>query len=301
MTTLLPTQLLALLLSASVSMAEGLHTRIEEPRAFGHMVGDTVERHIAITASRPLALNAESLPKAGRLGYALELRRVNVASEPVDGGTQYRLDLRYQIFVAPTEAKTLDLPAFVLSFDGGARPEELRIDFAPVTVAPLTPPGQSPRRGLGVLRPDIAAPLVDASAVVCRLVAYGGLAFLLLAYVAYVYLGPWLLAKRRRPFTHAYRNLRRLRAARAEENFPAAMKHLHRAFNDTAGGTVFRDSVDNFLADHPRFAPLRAEITCFFDQSRQTFFAADKQVSAQDLCVLTELCRTCRDIERGAA
>ena len=279
----------------------GINVQIEEPRAFAHFVGDVVERRLTITTPRPLSLAVDSIPKPGRLGYAFELREANLTTQSRADGTRYELVLRYQIFVAPAEVKTLDLPSFVLQFDGAARPEELRIDFAPVSIAPLTSPGLSVRKGPGALRPDVIPPLIDARPVILRLAACAAVIGVLLVYLGYVYLGLPYLSRRQRPFTRAYSQLRRLRTPAADENFNLALKQIHAAFNDTAGGTVFKVGLDHFLAAHPRFAPLRSEIARFFDSSRQAFFAADSPAAKEDLSWLLDLCRNCRDIERGAA
>ena len=126
-------------LTALAANAASVDVQIEEPRAFAHFVGDVVERRLTITAPRPLLLAMDSIPKPGRLGYAFELREANLTSKALTAGTRYELQLRYQIFVAPIDTKTLDLPAFVLQFDGGTRPEELRINFAPVSIARQPP------------------------------------------------------------------------------------------------------------------------------------------------------------------
>ena len=288
-------------LTALTATSASVDVQIEEPRAFAHFVGDVVERRLTITTPRPLSLATDSIPKAGRLSYAFELREANLTSKALAAGTRYELRLRYQIFVAPIDTETLDLPAFVLQFDGGARPEELRIDFAPVSIAPLTPSGLSVRKGLGALRPDVIPPLLDTKPAIWRLAASAAVAALLLAYLGYVYLGLPFLGRRQRPFTRAYRQIRRLGTDAMGENFHLALKEVHGAFNDTAGGTVFKDGVDHFLAAQPRFGPLHSEIKKFFDRSRQEFFAEDRQSAKEDIRWLRTLCRHCRDIERGAA
>jgi mxaA protein len=279
--------------------ADRVEIRVEDARAFGHMVGDVVERHIVISAPRPLTLAQDSLPKPGRVGYGLELRDAMLAGKQSRDHTQYDLLLRYQVFAAPTEPKTLDLPAFTLQLDGGGQPEELRIDFAPIVISPLSPSGLSLRKGLGGLRPDFAPPLLDTRPALWRLAACATVAMLLLGYMAYVYLGIPFLTRRRRPFTVAYRQLRDLKVDAGGDKLRYGMKRLHHAFNETAGRTIFQHDVEPFLSAHPGFAPLGRDIAAFFDDSRKVFFATETQAAPEDIQRLLALCRHCRDIERG--
>lgn len=286
---------------ASHQAADKVEIHLENPRAFGHLVGDIVERRITLSAPRPLTLAPDSLPKPGRLGHAFELRELHLDSKESGRGTQYELLLRYQLFAAPSEPKTLDLPAFALQLDGGAQPEELRIDFAPIVVSPLTPAGTSLRKGLGGLQPDIAPAQMENKPALWRLVACAAAAALVLTYLGYVYLGFPFLNRQRRPFTLAYRQIHALNADDGGDKIRAAMKRLHRAFNETAGSTIFQHNIDHFLSAHPAFAPLRSDIAAFFDESRKVFFDTDARAASKDIQRLLALCRQCRDIERGAA
>ena len=59
------------------------------------------------------------------------------------------LQLDYQVFLAPREVRTLEMPAFTLRLDGTPRVQTLRIDAWPVVVAPLVPVDAPARHGLG--------------------------------------------------------------------------------------------------------------------------------------------------------
>ena len=290
--------LLGVALACGAAAADDtLSARSDEPRAFGYTVGDVVSRGIALHVPHGLRLDEQSLPQAGARGRALELRRVVLHKS--FAGVPDALLLDYQIFLAPRELRVLEMPAIELRFEGGTRPQTLRIDAWPVTVAPLAAAEPSSREGLGELRPDHVPPLVDTSAARLRLAVAGGLVMLLLGYLAQVYLVmPWS-AQRRRPFGRAWKALRTLPQRPDAAQRRAAFERVHAALNETAGEVLFEPGLDRFVALRPRFAPLRADLARFFASSRVEFFAGGDE--AVDGRWLTALCRRCRDLERGAA
>jgi mxaA protein len=272
-----------------------------EPRAFGYFVGDVLTRHIDVQVPAAWQLDVESLPRAGRQGQALELRKVEWQRGGVWASGPARLTLEYQAFLAPREVRTIEMPPVLLRFTGGPRPETLRIDAWPVTLAPLVPLEASPRHGLGELRPDAALPLIDTRAARWRLVVYGVLAAALLAYLAHVYLAlPWL-ARRARPFGLAWQSMRGLSARSSPDEVRAAMQQLHQALNATAGHVVFENGIDAVVETHPRFEPLRADLRDFFAHSQRAFFADARSGELVDAGWLLSLCRRARDAERGSA
>jgi len=271
-----------------------------EPRAFGYHVGDVVDREVIVHVPEGFVLDEASLPRPGARGKALELQSVSRRSEAESGGTRVVLQLKYQVFMAPTEVRTLEIAPFSLGFKGDGRDQALRVDAWPVTVSPLVPTEVSPRQGLGELRPDVAPPLIDTRPAQQRLLAYGVLLLLCLAYLAQVYVAmPWW-SSRKRPFANAWRQLSGLPAGSPSAEWRAAFQRMHEALNQTAGEVVFEHGVDRFVAEQPRYANLRSDLLAFFQQSRHEFFA-EGEPAANDGRWLVEFCRKCRDAERGAA
>ncbi|HSI60253.1 MAG TPA: hypothetical protein VLA16_22030 [Ideonella sp.] len=286
----LPALLLGALLPAATP-AQTARAEADEPRAFGYTVGDLVQRRVRLELPAGQRLDPASLPAVGGRGKPLELRSVMLQGD--------ELTLVYQVFLSPPEARTLEMPPVTLSITGGPRVEELRVDAWPVTVAPLMPPEVSPRRGLGELRPDAPAPLIDTSAARRRLAVYTGIAALLLLYLAHVYLAlPWW-ARQRRPFGLAWRALGSLPAAPTTEQRREAWERVHGALNHTAGEVLFEPGLERFIAAHPRFERLRGELQQFFRRSRAEFFGG--AAAADDGAWLRTFCRECRDVERGSA
>jgi mxaA protein len=296
---------LAALLFASAGPASAidLAATTEEPRAFGHQVGDVVTRVVWIDVPAGLTLDADSLPTPGRLSAALDLRALSRGDEGIAGGTRVRLELVFQVFAAPVAPRIVDLPTLKLRFDGGGgRSQELRVDPWPLAVSPLGPEAASPRHGLGELRPDQPPPAADTRMLRAVVVVGTTLAALIGVWLAAVYFGlPWW-SRRHRPFGLAWRELQaaRRRGALGEEAAACATitRRLHAALNASAGHVLFAEGVEAFVAAAPRYAPLRADLLSFFERSRGAFFAA---APADDPHWLLDLARALRDAERGTA
>jgi mxaA protein len=284
--------LLLLLLTLRAAVAQGGPSLdVVEPRAFGYTVGDVLQRRVLLQLPPGWELALSSLPQTRRPGQALELRAARL------DGRELRLD--YQVFLAPTEVRTLEIPPLQLRLAGPAGEQFLRLDAWPVTVAPLVPIEVSPRTGLGEMRPDAPPPPISTEARRLRLALYAAALVLVAGYLVHVYVGlPWW-GRRQRPFAQAWRSLRRLPAAASGPQQREALLLLHRALNASAGEVVFESGLADFIARHPRFAPLHDRLAGFFRHSHDEFFAG--RGGQADLRWLRALCRACRDIERGNA
>jgi mxaA protein len=291
--------------ACAVVLPGQLNATLSEPRAFGYQIGDIVSRTVTVDASDGLVLDESSVPQAGARGNALELRSVEQRSSVETGGRRHELTLAYQVFLSPPESRTLEMPGFTLRFQGQPRAQEVHVEAWPVTVSPLVPVEVSPRRGLGELQPDTPPPLIDTRFARWRLIGYGIVSLVLLAYLAHVYIGlPWW-TRAHRPFTLAWRAMHGLTPASSDSQRRDAFKHLHEALNRTMGEVVFEERVDRFVRAQPHFAHLRDDLVRFFRQSRQEFFGSEThegdQVPAHaDRSWLLEFCRRCRDAERGS-
>ncbi|CAD5372134.1 conserved exported hypothetical protein [Rubrivivax sp. A210] len=283
---------LALVAAAAVQAQVGPSASVVEPRAFGYLVGDVLQRRVTVDVPPGWVLDPESLPPVRRPGQALELRRLRWQGGP-------ELLLEYQVFLAPRDVYTLEAPPLKLRFHGPGGERGLRIDAWPVTVAPLLPAEISPRTGLGDMRPDAPPPLFDLGPAQQRLSAYAALLALAAIYLLHVYVGlPWL-ARRSRPFGRAWRPLMLAVMTPDVGGQRRAFEEIHRALNATAGEALFAAGLEPFLHRHPHFAPLRPDLTDFFRRSEAGFFAG--QWGDDSRAWLLELGRRCRNLERGSA
>ena len=206
------------------------------------------------------------------------------------------------MFAAPVAVRSYELPKLSLRFGGMPRGEDLRIDPWPLVVAALATEEAAAREGLGDLRPDTPPPLREPAIERAVLGACAAAAVLLGAYLAFVYFGlPWW-GRQHRPFTRAYRAvLARHRVSNSDGHSREACQALHAAFNQTAGRTVFAESLGEFVAQAPRFASLRGDMDTFFTLSQTTFFGGGSPAHTLQHEWLLAFAKACRDTERGSA
>lgn len=269
-----------------------------EPRAFGHQVGDLVERRVAVWLPAGWRLDDSTLPRPGGRGRAVELRRVDVHEDAEAGGRVLRFELQYQVFLAPAAPRLVEIPPWTLRVASDSRRDELRVDAAALMVAPLVTAEAPARNGFGDLRPDREPPLVDTRGWARRLALWALLALAPLALLFAVHVGvPWQAA-RRRPFGAAWRELRRLPSQPSGAEWRAALKQLHGALDRAAGEVVFEHRLQAFVDRVPRYRPLAPQLAEFLAVSRHEFFAGAEGAPPRAPWLL-DLARRLRDAERG--
>ena len=250
----------------------GLHHQVDEPRAYGHWVGDVVERTIRLELPAGLRLRGDSVPVPGRRGQALELREA-LHEGPHDAPRQ-TLTLRYQVFAAPLQPRVLELPPVLLEFEpiGGGRVQTLRIDAWPLQLAPLGPEEAANRRGLGPLQPDADAPPLDTRAIRLRGgLALSGLLLMLLGLAWVLLLRPRLL-RQRQPFARLRRELATLPPQALADDPRAVFARVHAALRAQAGRNLLARDLPAYLDARPGLAPLADELLAFHQASETLFF-----------------------------
>jgi mxaA protein len=262
-------------------LAQEPQVRTVEPRAFGYVVGDLIERQVVLQLPQAMTLPAEALPRPGRIDAWLALRHAQLQ------GSELRLT--YQMIGAPAAVRTITLPSLALQPLGAAHPIE--IPEYQVTAGPLTPELVAATPGLPELQPDRVPVRADLTSAMARVAAMATL-FALLLFLAYALRHPELAFWRRRgPFRTAWLALRKLRSADGAAS-RVAFEHLHAAFNAAAGRAVFGSDLAPLFAAQPALTALRVEIELFFAWSRETFFAGSDPALATprlaDLKALSE-------------
>lgn len=284
---------------------------VADMRRATYVVGDVIERHVTVTAPAGAVLRATGLPRIGRQSVWLTLLSATVRDR---GGEprRYDIDLRYQLTNAPTEVRSLALPAVHVRFaPDGARPSKARLDAVTdeqsVRIAPILPAHLALSAAL--IRPDRAPqPLSSVPGLLGV-----GLSLVLAGLIGAALLGEPLVRRYNGPFSRAYRQVRRAAAqaehvpAERERGYQQALRALHRAFDQTAGRVVFHDGLGAFLDQHGRFADLRDGAERFLRMSRREFFecptasGGDEAEVSHKLRWLVELARECRLRERRTA
>jgi mxaA protein len=286
-------------------------------RRFGYVVGDIIERRVLVSAPAGFTLERASLPKLGAQNRWLALVRGSVRDQ---GGTppRYEIDLLYQLLNAPTEVRSLALPGFRVRFTPaaarglGSTPTpanaDMLIEEQAVRIAPILPAHVPLSAAL--LRPDRSPRALSTTP---ELLIATTSAVLAIAIVAALTAQP-TLRRRNGPFARAHRRLKRMvlrmerMRADCQRVYPAALRAVHRAFDQTAGWSMFPDRLGEFLAQRRQFADLRSGIERFLDMSQREFFecrlSARSQEGSQrersDLRWLLEFTHECRARERRA-
>lgn len=257
---------------------------VEQPRAFGYVVGDIVTQRILLQVEGH-ELAPAALPKAERVGVWLERRSVRIESSP-DGRRWLAVD--YQLINAPQALMTVNLPALELKDKSAG--VSLKIAASPISVNTLTPRATFIAGGLGELRPDRAAPMI-ATQPIRRQIAIWSSAFLLalIAWLGWVAWRNWQAAGLR-PFARALHEMRRL-----DETAPGAWQALHRAFDRTAGRAMQTATLPALFERAPHLQSLRPQIEQFFAQSGELFFGGGLPT---DRISIRALCTQLRRIEK---
>lgn len=256
---------------------------VQQPRSFGHFIGDVLTQRILLDdGGRPLELAA--IPAADRVGAWFERRKPRTE---IDAAGRRWLAIDYQIINAPSAPTVASLPALTLAMRSGAA---LNVGSWPLGVAPLIPGKGEPQ----AIRPDRSAAELATAPIRRQLTAWlAGLALTLTAWLA------WLLWRNsrdssQRPFARALRELKHLGSNRADGNAEAWLS-MHRALNTAVGGVVHAESLQHLFEHAPELKPLRTELEMFYRQSSERFFARSPSNTPFPLM---QLCRALRRIER---
>lgn len=252
------------------------------------MLGDVITQRVLLTSkTRPFEL--AKMPASQRVGMWLE-RRASRVESAADGARW--LIVEYQVINAPRIVTTITVPPLLLE---SPQPDtKLLVPEWSVSVSPLTPSTAFDKAGLGKLRPDRQAALVETATIKRHVWIW----LLALAATAAAWIG-WTLWRNRlaalnQPFARAWYEMRKL-----DEASPHAWQTLHRAFDRTAGRVMHTDALPLLFEQAPYLQPLRARIEEFFAASSERFFGAGTQtagVSVRSLCA--DLQRVERQHER---
>ncbi len=311
---------LLLVSNASFAVAEGdvplpdvpegvVKLHITEPeRDVGYTVGDVLKRVITLEVKKPYTLVNTSIPIVGYERrwkgkvIGIDVSAVKLSETEQNNSHTYVIDVDYQVLTNNVVAKPGALPAEMLHFKfvdtkGKASLLQFRIPSWNFRISPLAVFGSvKVEQDMSGLR----GPLVlDARTHERnRNIATGilGLALLGLLYI----LGnrAWL-PRMGAPFAKAMRDIRKL--PESPQGIQQAVSRLHLALNKTANQSVFKGSLDEFLAKKPAFNAVRNDLLAFFEVSRHAFFEStpNPDSKTQNVAWLKAFARRCRDCERG--
>lgn len=271
--------------------ASGVAATVEQPRAFGHQLGDVLTQRVLL-AHDGRALTPVALPAAARVDLWLERRPARIGT---DAQGRRWLTIDYQLINTPQQLTAIALPALRVATTGGPT---LDVPAWPLSTTPLTPPQAFGQGDLQPLRPERAVaplPVHGLQRDLQRTLA--ALAGVLLAW------GGWWWWRNRRearqlPFAQAWHALQRMDDA----DGPEAWRAVHGALNRTAGRVLHGASLPQLLAAAPHLQPLRPRLEAFYAESTRRFFAAEAGAAPPGTATasLKALCRDLRKAEQGA-
>ncbi len=265
-----------------VSLQASVEAAVQQPRPFGHFIGDVVtQRALLEAAGRELE---PTLPRAGRVGVWFERRPTRIETD-ADG--RRWLVLEYQIVNAPQTVTTIELPSLEIRDTIGEH--ALFVPAQAIEVAPLTDSTSSVDLA-HALRADHASPHIPTRPIRRRALALGGAsAAILAAWLIWIGWRNWV-ARREQPFARAWVEVHTL-----DEHAPETWQAMHRAFDRTAGRVVQSGTLAALFQTAPHLSPLRARIEQFYVQSSELFFGSGLP---DDSLSVRELCRDLRRLER---
>jgi mxaA protein len=272
--------------AGTASAAEPLppNATVQQPRAFGYVVGDIATQRVLLELQGHSFVPA-AMPASGPLGNWVERHGSRIERDA--RGRQW-LAVEYQIMNSPQTVMAVTLPAWRLAAKNSSA--ELRVAEWQISVGPLTPEKPFAPAGLGALRPDRGPLLIDLVPMQRRVELWAGAAaLLLLAWIGWWAWRNWQ-ASASQPFARALRELRGV-----DEQSPEAWYSMHRALDATAGRVVQRETVATLFQRAPQFVAQRTAIEQFLDASTARFFNASTPSAAPPL---RTLCAELRRIEK---
>lgn len=291
--------LASMLFSGATLAAQAADAKIlrlsNPPQASGIQIGDVLQRTVAVELAQPYQISKSTLPAKGTRTDGIELVDVAVNSAEHDNKTVYEISLSYQVFAAASNPKVMQLPKQSFAVTGGQKALSVSIPAWGFWFSPLVGATDiaSAKANLQPSQPPL---LVDASLHQVKLMVFAGLFLIGLIAIIYINADRRWLPFMGGPFAEAHRKIKRLPLHSAQEK--QALFHLHQAFNQTFGANLFEKNLHQFMAEHPKFSRLTADIQAFFEISNRALFAghADEQTSVKDLLALS---KNLRNSERG--
>ncbi|MDH3280252.1 MAG: hypothetical protein OEQ18_03875 [Gammaproteobacteria bacterium] len=270
------------------------------PRDFGYVIGDLLEHEIRVSLEPPFRIDEQSLPHPERINRWLWLREAQVSAREYSTSTTYRIRLVYQLLSAPEQVHQLFTPEQTLYVSDGKERLPLFIKPWGFSAGPLLKRDPDAIAYTDI-QPALPPPPIPTGGYWVGLGLSGAAMLAGSMLLAYIYWAMPLIARSRGPFARAYRRVSWLNKGDEPDRYPAALRAIHHAFNETAGNVVFPETLADFFRAKPQFEHLRNDIEAFFGESRAQFFVPAMRGQRSEFGTLERLCRACRDIERGVA
>jgi len=265
-------------------------------KTYGYFVGGRIYQTIEIDVKEPYSLATGSIPLAGTRVNGIELRNVEMSQRQQGDWTYYKLDFVYQIFTRGERAMLTQLPQPKLSLAAGRKQLAVEVPEWKFEISPLAPRADN---DIGKVERAFRRPL-QVESWPWGLGLMASFSVMLGAMIGLIYINAdraWFPGMGG-PFARGYRQVSSL--AEQPASLAAAVTAIHQAFRQTYGENLLPHNLDNFLASHPSFHAIRAEIEQFFISTNSLLYGVTSSTHGS-LSELREFCRLCRDCERSVA
>jgi len=257
-------------------------------------IGDVLNRTIEVEVSSAYHLPKTSLPLKGDSKDGIELRDIAVQSTQHGDTTTYHIALSYQVFASAAKPMVMRLPNVHFTLAGGTTSAAIEMPAWQFWYSPLVAEGITNAKEN--MQPQSKPPLFDVSTHYSWL--WLALSVLATGLIGLIYVNAdksWLPFMNG-AFAQAYRRIKKL--GHSQGSHQHALMYMHQAFNQLYGENLFVHELDKFLAAHPKFLKMRADIDAFFTQSNAALFG-NHASNGQELQQLKALSKRFRDCERG--
>ncbi len=279
-----------LLLAAGTSTATVLELQVTDPRSYAWFIGDVLTREVEVVIADGFSLDEAALPAPGAINHWLELADVSVRRQ----GQRTTIALGYRITNTVDDGvqTTRVLPGFELITVTADRRVPTLVSEWSFTQTAVLPASDAEFLTASDVRPDRPPAPAPWAAHFVR-VSMLALAVLVLGlYLFYCHFGAVWLARWRRPFTAALRDLRREPPQWDVERELRGLERFHAAVNEAAGRVVMVDDLERFFTGNPLYTVEREAIHELFARSREVFFeeggTAEVKVSRDQLVTLCQ-------------
>ncbi len=268
-----PRSLLLLCLMFVVQIAKAdLAVETTEPRQFGYVLGDKIERTFVVESAKQVELNKEKL-KLGRIDTWFSV--VNIRDSGVSSNKP-KFSLTYQVINVPETPSMVEIASRTIDVIVDGKPKAIQVPKLLVTIAPLTPRLVSNMDGLENIQPDEDVGMISSINTENRLQLY--LLVLILPFSLLIYCWvPWdrFFKNKNLPFNKGRREVLVLLKLKQDNFEEKSLRIFHNALNKTFKKTIFVEEVREACKKVPSYAPLIEELEYFLRCSQKYFYSEE--------------------------
>ena len=249
-----------------------LAVEITEPRQFGYVLGDKIERFFVVESAKKVELNKEKL-KLGRIDTwfsVVNLRDLGVSSN------KPKFSLTYQVINVPEAPSMVEIASRTIDVIADGKPKAIQVPNLLVTIAPLTPLLVSNMDGLENIQPDEDVGMISSINTENRLQLY----LLILIFPCSLLIFCWVpwdrfFKNKNLPFNKGRREVFVLLKLKQDNFEEKSLRIFHNALNKTFKKTIFVEEVREACQKIPSYVPLMEELEYFLRCSQKYFYSEE--------------------------